>query len=258
MTRWIRQCGLVLAGLAPGPIARVLYRVAFGYRIDRTARIGFAYLDCERLSIGPETVIDHGVVFTRCGDVSIGLGTRIGPMNLFRGGTRIALGEYVTILRLNIFNAIPDHECVGAPDSSISLGRGAVVTQEHRLDFTDRITIGRAAIIAGRGTSMWTHNRRKSGTVEIGEYTYIGSESRLGPGSHVGRCCIVGMGAVVIKRFEEPYQLLAGVPVAKRRALTPDDYGTIFLRTRTDLPDDGYRPEAPPGSAAPLRFEDYY
>jgi len=258
MTRWLRRCGLVLAGIAPGPMARALYRVAFGYRIDPTVRLGFVYIDCEQFSIGPHAIIDHGVVFTRCGDVSIGGGTRIGPLNLFRGGTRIAIGEFVTILRLNIFNAIPDHECVGSPDSSIALGRGAVVTQEHRLDFTDRITVGRCAILAGRGTSIWTHNRRTSGQVEIGEYTYIGSESRLGPGSHVDRCCIVGMGAVVIKRFDQPYQLLAGVPAVTRRALTPDDYGTIFFRTRLDLPDDGYRPEAPPGSTEPLRFEDYY
>ena len=258
MRRWFRRSGLLLAGIAPGPIARALYRVVFGYRIDATARIGFAFIDGERVSIGPGVVIDHGVVFTRCGEVSIGTEARIGPLNLFRGGTRITLGDYTTILRLNVFNAIPDHECIGSPDSSISLGRGAVVTQEHRLDFTDRITLGRAAILAGRGTSIWTHNRRTSGPVEIGEYTYIGSESRLGPGAHVDRCCIVGMGAVVIKRFEEPYQLLAGVPAVRRRALTPDDYGTIFLRTRRTIPDDGYRPEPPPGSTEPLRFEAYY
>jgi carbonic anhydrase/acetyltransferase-like protein (isoleucine patch superfamily) len=254
----LRAAGLVIAGLCPGPLARAIYRACFGYRIDRRARIGFAYVDCQSLTIGPGVVIDHGVVFTRCGEVQIGECVEIGPLNVFRGGTRIRLDPYVTVLRLNVFNAIPDHECTGNPDSSLSIGRGAVVTQGHRLDFTDRITLGRSVILAGRGTSLWTHNRQQSAPIEIGEYCYVGSEARVAAGASVPPCSIVGMGAVIVRGFDTGYALFAGVPAVRKRELTPDDYATIFHRTRNDLPDDGYRPALPEGSTSPIRFEDVY
>jgi acetyltransferase-like isoleucine patch superfamily enzyme len=258
MTRGLRAVLLALTGLCPGPVKRAIYRTVFGYQIDRTVRIGFAYLDCRRLHVGAGVVIGHGVVFTRCGAVTIGEETSIGPLNLFRGGDNIDLGAYCTILRLNVFNAIPDHECTGSPDSSLSLGRGAVVTGEHRLDFTDRITLGRGAILAGRGTSLWTHNRRKSLPVVVGDYCYIGSETRMAPGAVIPNCCIVGLGSVVVRPFDEPYSLIAGVPAIKRRPLGPSDYQTIFLATRPKIPDDGHRPEAPPDAApGTFRFEDY-
>jgi carbonic anhydrase/acetyltransferase-like protein (isoleucine patch superfamily) len=254
--RRLRVIGLVLAGLCPGPLARAIYRLCFGYRIHPTARIRCAYLDCRSLTVGASAVVDHGVVFTRCGDVELGDHVAIGPLNLFRGGTRIQLAPFVTVLRFNVFNAIPDHECTGNPDSSLSIGRGSVVTQQHRLDFTDRITLGRHVILAGRGTSLWTHSRQQSAPIEIGEYVYVGSETRMSAGACVPACSIVGMGSVIVRPLESPFSLFAGVPATRKRTLGPGDYSTIFHRSRNDLPDDGYRPASPEGQ--PVRFEDHY
>lgn len=249
MKRKLRSASLAFLSILPGFIKRPLYRCFFGYRIGRNVRIGLVYLDCAKLTIEDGTRISHGVAFLRCGEVLIGKNARIGPLNLFRGGDRIELGDYSQVLRLNIINAIPDHDCVNNPDSSFSLGYGSVVTAEHRIDFTDRVNIGRHSILGGRNSSIWTHNRRKGSPVKIGDYCYIGSEIRMAPGVTIPDCCIVGLGSVVINPIDESYSLVAGVPAKRRRALTGEDYETIFGKTRPDLPDETY-PVPPAESVA--------
>jgi len=245
MKKRVRTLGLVLTALLPGFIKRFIYRWCFGYRIGRNVRIGFAYLDCSRLKLDDGARISHGVIFARCGEVSIGKQAIIGPLNLFRGGERIHLGDYSQVLRLNVINAIPDHDCPNNPDSSFYLGYGSVVTAEHRIDFTDRVSIGRHSILGGRNSSIWTHNRRTGKPVEIGDYCYIGSEIRMAPGARVPDCSIVGMGSVVTHPISESYSLIAGVPAKRQRALAAEDYELIFGKTRRDLPDEEY-PAPPP------------
>lgn len=232
------------------PLKRFVYRWGFGYRISRTARIGIAYLDCASLTIGDQTQIAHGNVFLRCGDVTIGNHVRIGPLNLLHGGERIVLDDYAEIRRLNFISAIHDHDCTNQPDSSFYLGYGAVITAEHRIDFTDRVRIGRRSILGGRNSSIWTHNIRTGIPVEIGDYCYIGSEARFAPGASVADCCVVGLGSVLIRPQTEPYSLIAGVPAVRKRGLGEADYPLIFGKTRRDLPDEPVCPP-PPRSTEP-------
>ena len=152
--------GLLGAAVLPGPLKHWAYRFGFGYRLGRSVRIGFAFLDCDELEIAPHTRIGHGVAFVKCEKVTIGEHVSIGPLNVFRGGNRIELESYSQVLRLNVINAIPDHDCANDTDSCFRLGYGAVVTAEHRIDFTDRVSIGRCSIFGGRNSSIWTHNRR--------------------------------------------------------------------------------------------------
>ena len=238
--RFARASGLALAAVLPGPVQRSLYRWCFGYRIGAGVRIGVAYLDCLSLSIDDEARIASGVAFLRCGDVTIGTQARVGPFNIFRGGTRVALGAYAQVLRQNVINAIPDHDCHGSPDSSFSLGYGSVVTSEHRIAFTDRVSIGRCSMLAGRNSSIWTHNRRQSRPVVIGDYCYLGSEIRVAPGVSVPDCCIVALGSVLMSPIADRGLLVAGSPARTIRALGPDDAETVFGKTRDDLPDEAY------------------
>jgi acetyltransferase-like isoleucine patch superfamily enzyme len=238
MRRRLRSLALVVTALLPGPIKRAVYRVAFGYRIGRGARIGVVYLDCANLEMGEHARIRHGVAFVRCGDVRVGAHVFIGPLNVFRGGTRIELGDYCQVLRLNVINAIPDHDCTTNPDSSVTIGYGAVVTSEHRIDFTDRVTLGRCSMLAGRNSSIWTHNRKKTQPVHVGDYCYLGSEIRMAPGAVVPDCCIVSLGSVVGTVFTEPFTLISGSPARLVRRLTPADGDVLFVKTRNDLPEE--------------------
>jgi acetyltransferase-like isoleucine patch superfamily enzyme len=231
--------GLVIVALLPGPLKRLSYRWFFGYRIASGARIGLAYLDCESLSVGDETRISHGVVFVRCGQVTIGRHVQIGLLNLFRGGDSICLEDYAQVLRLNVINSIPEPDCPVPPDSSFHLGYGSVITAEHRVDFTESVRIGRRSILGGRNSSIWTHNRRDGKRVEIGDYCYVGSEIRMAPGSAIPECSIVGLGSVITSALSEGHSLIAGVPARTVRPLGPEDYELLFRKTRPDLPEDG-------------------
>lgn len=251
MKRRLRIIGLVLITLLPQWLKRAGYRYLFGYRIGRNVRIGLAYLDCQGLVIGDDTRIGHGVILWRCGAFEIGRHVRIGPLNLFRGGDRLVLEDYAEVIRLNVINAIPDNDCTNAPDSSFHLGYGSIITAEHRIDFTDRVQIGRRSILGGRNSSIWTHNRRTGLAVTIGDYCYVGSEIRMAPGAAVPDCCIVGLGAVITKPITQSYSLVAGVPAKRRRALDKEDMALIFGKTRPDLPDEASPLLATP-SPAPL------
>jgi acetyltransferase-like isoleucine patch superfamily enzyme len=248
MKRRLRIITLALAAILPGFLKKAIYRLAFGYRIGRNVRIGVAFLDCKHLTIGDDTRIGHGVVFWGCGEFTIGRHVRIGFLNLFRGGDRLALEDYAMVIRLNVINAIPDNDCANPPDSSFHLGYGSVITAEHRIDFTDRVTIGRRSILGGRNSSIWTHNRREGLQVEIGDYCYVGSEIRMAPGSRIPNCCIVGLGSVVTHPLTDSYSLIAGVPARRRRPLNQEDCELIFGKTRPDLPDEPVPP--PPQEAA--------
>lgn len=238
MKRRLRLVALALTALFPGGLKRSAYRWLFGYRIGRNVRIGLAMLDCQSLTIGDNASIGHGTVFWRCGACRVGAHATIGPLNLFRGGIRLTMEDYALVMRLNVINAIPENDCTNQPDSTFYLGYGAVITAEHRIDFTDRVRIGRRSILGGRNSSIWTHNRRAGLAVEIGDYCYIGSEIRMAPGGRIPDCSIVGLGAVITKPLQEPYSLYAGVPAKRRRALDEEDLELIFGKTRPDLPEE--------------------
>ena len=74
-------------------------------------------------------------------------------------------------------------------------GNGSIITTGHKIDFTDRVDIGRRTIIGGRNSSIWTHNRQRTQPIHIGEFAYVGSEIRMAPGSALPSRCVVGIGA---------------------------------------------------------------
>lgn len=245
----IRRLGLVLTAVLPQPLKRWIYRGCFGYRISSRAQVGIAYLDCDSLTVGDDTRISHGVVFLGCGQVEIGRHVHLGSLNLFSGGRRIELRDYSHVRRLCFINAIRDHDCTNDPDSVFILGYGSVVTAEHRIDFTDRVEIGRCSILGGRNSSIWTHNIRLGKPVRIGNYCYVGSEVRIAPGAEIPDCSIVGLASVITRPLQPSYSLIAGVPARVVRALTEADYPYIFGKTRRDLPEETY--PVPPGVVGP-------
>lgn len=241
-----RRLMLGCLALLPGFLMKPLLRLFFGYKIGKRVKIGFSLLDCRNLTIGDDVRIGHGNAFVQCGEVTIGEHTRIGSLNLFRGGRRICLGAYTELLRLNVINSIPDQDCTNTPEESFETGFGTIITAEHRIDFTDSVSIGRCSIIGGRNSSFWTHNRRTGRAIEVGDHCYVGSEVRMAPGARIPDRCIVGMASVVTKSHgdDEAYSLIAGVPAKKRRSLGPEDDEMIFAKTRKDLPDDYLKPES--------------
>ena len=241
--RWRRVARLAALGMVaflPGPLKRSAYRLVFGYRIGSKVRIGIALLDATEVILGDGTSIGHLTVFLRVRRLETGVCVRIGMLNLLRGGEQIHLRAYSTVMRFNVINAIPDHDSTTSPVSSFELKEGAIVVSGHRIDFTDRVSIGRNVILGGRNSSLWTHNRQQTAPIEIGDFCYVGSEVRLAPGARLAERCILGLGSVLTGRIETPGSLVAGVPARVVRPLTPEDEVLIRTKARDDIPDDLY------------------
>jgi acetyltransferase-like isoleucine patch superfamily enzyme len=234
----LRLATLTAVALLPGFLKRPLYRALFGYRIGRRVRLGFSLIDAAECVIGDDVRVGHLNAFVGVGRLSVGEHARVGHLNVIRGGEEVSIGRYAEILRMNEINSIPNPLVVNPTEPRFSLGDGAVVTAGHKIDFTDRVSIGRRSILGGRNSSLWTHNRQRTRPVEIGELTYVGSEIRVAPGGVIPSRCIVGIGSVVTGRIEGEYQLIAGVPARVVKALSEEDRFLVEHKTRPDLPDD--------------------
>src|SRR6266550_1941909 len=204
----------MLASVAffPSALKRPCYRILFGYRIGKRVRIGLTIIDVTDCEIADDVSIGHLNIFVRVGKLTIGDHARIGHLNIIRGGDEVTLGRYSEIIRMNEINSIPDPDVVNKTDPTLLLGDGSIVTTGHKIDFTDRVEIGRRTILGGRNSSLWTHNRQRTLPIEIGSFAYVGSEIRIAPGGTVPSRCIVGIGSVVTSQLTEEEYLFAGVP----------------------------------------------
>jgi acetyltransferase-like isoleucine patch superfamily enzyme len=234
----LRLVTLTVVGLLPSAVARVCYRWFFGYKIGKRVRIGFSIIDAVECSIEDDVSIGHLNVFTRIEKLSIGDHSRIGVLNIFRGGKEVSIGRYCDILRLNEINSIPEPDVMNEIDPRFILGNGSMIAASHKIDFTDKVEFGKCVILGGRNSSLWTHNRQMTKPIEIGDYSYLGSEIRMAPGAVIPAKCIVGIGSVVTRAFAKEYQLIGGVPAVELRELNEDGRFLTEKKTRTDLPDE--------------------
>jgi acetyltransferase-like isoleucine patch superfamily enzyme len=237
--RRLRTAAHAALALTPNVIKLPIYRHVFGFKIGAGARVGVSLLDVDGLELGAGARIGHGNLLFHTRRVALGDNAEIGFCNVMRGGNAIELGSFATVLRFNVLNSIPDNDAEGPTDPRLSLGAGAYVVSGHRLDFTDRISIGKNAIVAGRNSSLWTHNRQATRPIEIGDFCYLGSEVRVAPGASVGDWSIVAMGAVLTGKAEGR-TVHGGVPAKPLRAVNDDDVRTLAKKTRKDIPEGLY------------------
>jgi carbonic anhydrase/acetyltransferase-like protein (isoleucine patch superfamily) len=233
----VRIVALALVAVLPMPLKRLAYRLQ-GFDVARSARVGASLLDVRHCRLGEGVVIGHGNAFVRVERLDMGDHASVGHLNIFRGGDEVRLERWSRVLRLNVINAIPDPILSGPADPRFRLGPGAVITAGHKIDFTDRVDIGRRAIIGGRGSSLWTHNRQQAGPLTVGDQAYVGSDCRMAPGASVPARSVVGMGAVVVGRLDQPAWLYGGVPAKPLKPLDDHDLVLVDRPTHEDLPAD--------------------
>ena len=230
--------GLGIIALFPSFLKRSCYRLFFGYKVGRGVRIGLSIIDSDGCEIGDDTRIGHFNVVIGVRRLTLGDHVRIGHLNIIRGGDEVIFGRYAELIRMNEINSIPDPDVVNPVDSRITIGPGTIVTTGHKIDFTDRVEIGRRVIIGGRNSSLWTHNRQRTKPISIGDFAYIGSEIRMAPGAAIPARCIVGIGSVIVGKVDGEGWLVGGVPAKALKQLSADDLFLIERKTRPDLPDD--------------------
>ena len=229
---------LACIAVLPSFLKRPTYRLLLGYKIGKRVRIGLSLIDAKSCHIADDVSIGHFNVIIGVKKLSVGDHVRIGFLNVIRGGDAVVLGRYSEVMRLNEINSIPDPDVVNATDPQFILGDGSVITSGHKVDFTDRVEIGRRTIIGGRNSSIWTHNRQRTLPIQIGSFTYVGSEIRIAPGGSLPSRCIVGIGSVITSQLTDEEHLIAGVPAKPIKQLSSEDRFLIQRKTRNDLPDD--------------------
>src|SRR6266536_2629888 len=229
---------LALVALLPSFLKRPSYRLFFGYRVGKRVRIGLSVIDARECTIEDDVQIGHLNIVIGVKNLSIGDHAKIGHLNIIRGGNEVRLGRYSEIIRMNEINSIPDPDVVNPTDPRFVLGDGSIITAGHKIDFTDRVEIGRRSIIGGRNSSLWTHNRQRTRPINIGSFTYVGSEIRMAPGGSIPSRCIVGIGSVITSQLSLEGCLIAVVPAKSIKPLDEDDRFLIERKTRLDLPDD--------------------
>lgn len=234
----IRLIGLLITAMLPSGVSRFVYRRFFGYQIGQNVRIGFSVIDARECEIGDNVTIGHFNVFTGTGTLTIGECTRVGLFNIIRGGERVSIGRYCEIIRLNEINSIPDPLISNPARPEFLLGDGSVITASHKIDFTDRVELGKCVILGGRNSSIWTHNRQSTLPVKIGAYSYLGSELRFAPGAEIPEHCVVGIGSVVTGKIVGRFLLIAGVPAKPIKELDDEGKRLTTFKTRPDLPDN--------------------
>src|SRR5947209_1195400 len=206
-----RLVSLAFIALLPSFLKRFCYRLFFGYRIGKRVSIGLSILDAAECEIADDVSIGHLNLVIGVKRLSMGDHVRIGHLNILRGGDEIQIGRYAEIIRMNEINSIPEPDAVNPVNPRFLLGAGSIVTSGHKIDFTDRVEIGRRTILGGRNSSLWTHNRQRTRPIKIGSFTYLGSEIRVAPGGSIPSRCIVGIGSVITAELTGEEQLIAGV-----------------------------------------------
>jgi acetyltransferase-like isoleucine patch superfamily enzyme len=222
----------------PSVLKVFFLRHIFGARIGKGVRIGFSLIFPEGLEIGNRTRIGHLNVIGKMRQLRLGQDVIIGHFNVILGGLEVNLGDGAVIVRFNEINSILNPLVRGSPDPVLRIGRRAIITAWHKIDFTDRVELGDGVVFAGRLSNIWTHNRQDIGPVSIGARCYVGSGIQMVPGSRVGCDCVVGLGAVITKPFDESEVMLAGIPAKIMKGLDEDALRLARFPSRPDL--DGY------------------
>lgn len=224
----LRMIVSLLVLFLPWPLRRVVLVHVLGYKIHKTARIGFSLICPIRLEMGP--------------------GAMIGNLNLCRAEIELLqLGECAIIGNLNWICGYPlggNYLYVHQKDRhpELIIGDHAAITNRHLIDCTNSFVVGRFSTMAGWNSQILTHSidleraRQHSEPIHIGAYCMIGTNSVLLGGSNLPDYCVLGAKSVLNKKYTEKYWLYAGVPARPTKQLSPDL--VYFTRTRgpADLP----------------------
>ncbi len=115
-----------------------------------------------------------------------------------------------------------------------TLNQGCVLVASERISIGRRVAVGEYVSIRDQehnfvpGKGVRNQGFRVA-PVEIGDCTWIGRNVFIGPGTRIGRSCIVGANSVVHGTFPDGV-LIAGSPaVIKKRVIPVDDAGRAFV-----------------------------
>ena len=200
----------LLLVLLPWTLRRPLLVRLYGYRLDPTARLGWAWVYPDQLAMGP--------------------GSSIGHLTVCKGLARLELGAHASIGRGNWITGFPAGDARHFAQRAdrrpeLQLGDHAAITNRHIVDCTDRVEIGEYATFAGFRSQILTHsidlrdNRQSCAPVRIGRYCFVGTGVTVLGGAVLPDHSVLGAMSLLNRAYAEPWMLYAGVPARPVRAL---------------------------------------
>lgn len=202
-----------LSFLLPWGLRRSLLEKQFGYSIHPSSRIGFAWIFPQRL------VMEEG--------------SRIGHLTVCKNVDLLHVAAHAVIGQLNWITGFPSgpsrhfaHQPERRPELIVE--RHAGISSRHLIDCTARVRIGAFATIGGFRSQLLTHsidfaaNRQAAEPIDIGEYSFTGTNSVMLGGSVLPHHSVLGAQSLLNKKWEEPYRLYAGVPAKPVKELSAE------------------------------------
>ncbi|HYJ04282.1 MAG TPA: hypothetical protein VEX43_04070 [Chthoniobacterales bacterium] len=199
--------------LLPWGMRRSFLEKQFGYSIHPDSRIGLAW------------------IFPRC--LVMEEGSRIGHLTLCKNIDLLHLGAHAIVGQLNWITGFPSgasrhfaHQPDRRPELIIETHAG--ISSRHLIDCTARVRIGAFATIGGFRSQLLTHSidfeagRQTAEPIEIGEYSFTGTNSVILGGSILPHHSVLGAQSLLNKKWDEPYRLYAGVPAKPLKELSPE------------------------------------
>lgn len=197
--------------LLPWGLRRSFLEKQFGYSIHPSSRIGFAWIFPRRL------IMEEGA--------------RIGHLTLCKNIDLLHLGAHAIVGQLNWitgFPSGPSRHFAHQPDRrpELIVEKHAGISSRHLIDCTARVRIGAFATIGGFRSQLLTHSidftagRQTAEPIDIGEYSFTGTNCVLLGGSALPHHSILGAQSLLNKKWDEPYRLYAGVPAQAVKELS--------------------------------------
>lgn len=200
----MRKIWLILAVILPCPLKLWLYRNLLGWKIGSRVKIGFSYIDADKV------VLDDEV--------------RIGHFNIIRQLRLFQVGKHAYIRNFNEFfgNQYDSPEWT----RQLVIGEGVLCMSHHFIDVAGEVMIGSHSVIAGRDTHFWSHSLTykidrtllQPMNIYLGERVYVGARATI-LGSSIPDRAIIGAGSVVNKKIasEDCPLLIAGNPATIKK-----------------------------------------
>lgn len=221
----------VLLFVFPWCIRCFFYRKLFGYKMHKTARIGFSLILCNELTMEENTKIGHLTVIKPIDRVYMAAYSRIGAMNFITG---YDTSEDSYAKKVGFFGHVTDRKC------ELVLDEDAAITSRHIIDCNGGVYFGAHSLLAGMRSQILTHAidiyncRQDAQPVKIGNYVFIGTGCIILKGTEIPDYAIVGAGAVLNKKYTESYKVYGGVPATAKKDLTNENI-KFFSRPSGDV-----------------------
>lgn len=200
----------LIIAISPWRLRRFILNTLFGYEIDSTARMGWAWVYPKKLKMGPGASIGHGTVVKGLEELVMEENALIGRLNWITGEPMESPS-----FRRNL-NRQP----------KLHIKREAAITNRHLIDCTDTVKIGEFSIIAGFRSQILTHSIHLEKSVqdcypiEFGAYCFVGTGVTVLGGSKLPSYSVLGANSLLNRVYEEKYQLYAGVPAKPLKKLS--------------------------------------